>query len=58
MTVKVHAVLINPAGNLVQKTANGPGDEKLLKSALQIVALFIERSEDANGNPTSVLVQG
>lgn len=45
----VHVVLINPAGNLIERTANfnpvtGSNNvENLVKSALQIVAVFVER---------------
>lgn len=50
----VHIVLINPAGNLIQRTAtfnpvNGSSNlENMIKSALQVVAIFVVR--DLNGD--------
>jgi hypothetical protein len=53
----IHVVLINPAGNLIQRTVNfnpaqgSAGVEHGTKSALEIVALFVERDVqgDAGG---------
>lgn len=49
-----HAVLINPGGNLIHRRANfnpvsgSAGIEHSTKSALQVVAVFVER--DCNGD--------
>lgn len=52
MATSIIAVLINPAGTLVQRNVTmGPGSEALLKSSLQIVGLFIKRDQDESGNP-------
>lgn len=56
MSVKVHVILINPSGTLVAKTqilgALAAGALEIgLKSALQVVGVWVERSEDENGNP-------
>jgi len=50
----VHAVLINPAGNLIDRTVNfnptngSSAVENAVKSALEVVAIFVER--DINGD--------
>jgi hypothetical protein len=50
----VHVVLINPAGNLIERTAQfnpvtgNSNVENAVKSALQVVAVFVER--DVNGD--------
>jgi hypothetical protein len=54
----VHAVLINPAGNLIQRTVSfNPGNgssavEQAVKSALEVVAVFVERDVEGDaGGP-------
>lgn len=54
----VHVVLINPAGNLIDRTVNfNPGNgsgavEQAVKSALEVVAVFVERDVEGDaGGP-------
>ena len=54
----IHVVLVNPAGNLIQRTVafnpgNGSGAvEQAVKSALEVVAVFVERDVEGDaGGP-------